>query len=565
MDFVEIEKLTKDSKNLKLLYVEDDKEAREATLTILSIFFQDIVIAVDGEDGLNSFTKDKFDIIITDINMPKMNGVDMIFKIREIDKDVIILVLSAYDNKVYFEQTIKAGIDGYLLKPIDLEQFVDLIYKSVNRINRAKELVDYRCNLEQKVELQTQKIKEHLYKDSLTGLYNFVKLEDDIESEKFHTMIIFDITQLSLMIKQYGRVFASKLLVEVARGLEKHIDKNMQLYKLEADKFAVLCVEENHDYIKQFCEQVLAYYDMTVLNIDHIELNITFSIGISQVSKDIDSSIDAEYALSNAKKIGHRYYFFYDIQDHVILEEKEIIRWLEITRRLIKDDAIFPYYQALLDIKTGKIQKYEVLARAEVDGKVIAPFYFLDAAEKLGLMSSITRMMIQKSFQFFSKNDYEFSINLSQRDLLEGYLVKFFKQKLQLYNIEASRVTLEILENITISVNNKQIQHELDTLKSMGFSIAVDDFGIENSNFGRLIDIDLDIIKIDGFFIKNITNSQKDRLVVESITSLARTLGMKVVAEYVESEEILDIITEIGIDYAQGFHIGKPQNKLLEH
>ncbi len=98
----------------------------------------------------------------------------------------------------------------------------------------------------------------------------------------------------------------------------------------------------------------------------------------------------------------------------------------------------------------------------------------------------------------------------------------------------------------------------------MGFSIAIDDFGTENSNFSRLVDINLDIIKIDGFFIKNIVKSQKDQLVVKSIVSLAKTLGVKVVAEYVENQEILDIITEMDIDYAQGYHIGKPSPTLLE-
>jgi len=563
MDAQQVEQLTKDSQNLKLLYVEDDEEARESTLTTLSLFFQDITIAVDGLDALNTFKKGHFDMIITDINMPNMNGIDMIIKIREINKNVVILVLSAHDNKIYFEQTIKAGIDGYLLKPIDLEQFIDLMYKSVNHINREKELLDYKQNLEQKVEEQTQKIKEHLYTDSLTGLFNFVKLEDDIESGKFETLIIYDITQLSLIVKQYGRAFSSKLLVKVARSLEQNITPNMRLYKLESDKFAILCSEYSHKYIKEFCEQILAYYDMTPLDIDGIDLTVTFSIGISQIKEDLDSTINAEYALSNAKRIGRRHYFFYDVDDNVISEEKEVIKWLKITKELIEKDAIFPYYQALLDIKTDKIYKYEVLARAEIDGKIIAPFYFLDAAEKLGLMSSITRMIIQKSFRFFSQNNYEFSINISQRDLLEGYLVGFFEQKLELYGIDPSRVTLEILENVTISINGKQIQNELDNLKNMGFSIAIDDFGVENSNFGRLVDINFDIVKIDGFFIKNLAKSSKDRLIVESIVSLARTLGMKIVAEYVENKEILDVLIEMGVDYAQGYYIGKPEDHLI--
>jgi len=561
--FNKIKTLTEESKNLKLLYIEDDEFARESTLETLSLFFNNITIAVDGQEGLDTFKKGDFDIIITDINMPIMNGIDMIFAIRKLDQDITILVLSAYNNPEYFESTIKAGIEGYLLKPIDLDQFIYLIDKSVNNINRAKELEDYKCHLEERVEAQTTIIKENLYRDSLTGLYNFLKLEEDIDLAVYKTLIVFDITQLSLILKQYGRIFTSKLLSQVAITLAKHLSNDMQLYKLEADKFAVLSNSTNHEHIKNFCEQALAYYDISCLEIEGIDIQINFSIGISQINKDSDSTVDAEYALGNAKKIGSRYYFFYDIDDHSILEEKEIIKWLNVTKELIRDDQIFPYFQAILDIKSNRIVKYEVLARAHYKEEVLTPVFFLDAAEKLGMTSSISKIIIQKSFQFFSQNNYNFSINIAQRDLLEGYLVSFFKQKLELYNIDASRITLEILENVTVSIDNKAIQKELSALKGMGFSIAIDDFGVENSNFSRLVDINLDIIKIDGFFIKNIVNSEKDQLVVKSIVSLAKTLGVKVVAEYVENQDILDIITQMGIDYAQGYHIGKPSPTLI--
>jgi len=138
MDIEKIEKLTQDSQSLKLLYVEDNQQARESTLSALDIFFQDITIAVDGEDGLNAFRKGNFDIIITDINMPKMNGIDMVYKIREVDEDVTIIVLSAYDDKMYCDEITRAGISGYILKPIDLNKFIDIMVEAVDRILQKK-------------------------------------------------------------------------------------------------------------------------------------------------------------------------------------------------------------------------------------------------------------------------------------------------------------------------------------------------------------------------------------------------------------------------------------------
>jgi len=126
-----IEDIIKYSQKLKLLYVEDNKEARESTTILLEEFFGDIIVAVDGEDGYNKFieNQDTIDIIITDINMPKLNGLEMIKKIRESNQNISILVLSAYNESGYFMDSIKLGVEGYLLKPIDIDQFLDVLSK----------------------------------------------------------------------------------------------------------------------------------------------------------------------------------------------------------------------------------------------------------------------------------------------------------------------------------------------------------------------------------------------------------------------------------------------------
>jgi EAL domain-containing protein (putative c-di-GMP-specific phosphodiesterase class I) len=124
-------------------------------------------------------------------------------------------------------------------------------------------------------------------------------------------------------------------------------------------------------------------------------------------------------------------------------------------------------------------------------------------------------------------------------------------------------VTFEILENITISEDSKKIISELNLLKDMGFKLAVDDFGIENSNFSRMLDIDLDFIKIDGMFIKDISKNPKYRMVAKAIVNLAKTMNIKTVAEYVENESVYNLVKECGIDYAQGFYVGKPKSNLI--
>lgn len=129
------------SENIKLLYVEDNEDARRETLELLSEIFDDISVAKNGLEGIEAFNdKGNIDLIITDVNMPKMNGIDMIKTIRESDSDVNILILSAYNESNYFVETIKIGIDGYLLKPLELEQFFEILTKVLEKISLKKRM-----------------------------------------------------------------------------------------------------------------------------------------------------------------------------------------------------------------------------------------------------------------------------------------------------------------------------------------------------------------------------------------------------------------------------------------
>jgi len=132
----ELQKIIKYSSPLKLLYVEDDEMARTSTLCILEEFFDDIVVAVDGQEGLEKYEQNHFDIIITDINMPRLNGLDMIEKIRAYDNEIFILVLSAYNESEFFMDSIKLNVQGYLLKPINTDQFLGVLQKIIEK-NKA--------------------------------------------------------------------------------------------------------------------------------------------------------------------------------------------------------------------------------------------------------------------------------------------------------------------------------------------------------------------------------------------------------------------------------------------
>jgi EAL domain-containing protein (putative c-di-GMP-specific phosphodiesterase class I) len=316
---------------------------------------------------------------------------------------------------------------------------------------------------------------------------------------------------------------------------------------------------------EEFCEQIQSFFDTKKFEVNDIPIGIAFNIGIASAKAGKDVLIQAEYALDIAKQLGARYYAFYNEEDESIQQNKQMIEWLNITKEMIEGDMIVPYFQPILESKTNKIIKFEVLARGIYKDQVIVPFYFIEPATRLGLISSITRIMIQKSFKHFSKNSFEFSLNISERDLHEDYLYEYLKERSKDFNIDPSRVTLEVLESVTTGLHHEEITEQINKIKSLGFKVAIDDFGTENANFSRLMHINFDYIKLDGTFMKDIDKSQRQQLIVKSIVELARVLGIETIAEFIENETICHIARDCGVDMLQGYYLGKPSATLIDN
>lgn len=231
-------------------------------------------------------------------------------------------------------------------------------------------------------------------------------------------------------------------------------------------------------------------------------------------------------------------------------------------KHAISNGKIIPYYQPIIDIKTGKVEKYEALVRLYIDeNKILSPFSFLETSQKIKLYPQITEIMIEKTFTYFKENGCKFSINISFGDILHEKTRHYLFEKIKEYEI-ASQLTIEILE--TMSNNNEAMVNEfIDNVYESGANIAIDDFGSGYANFEHMTGMRSDLMKIDGSLIKNIDKNINARLVVETIIVFARKLGKKIIAEYVHSEEVFNVVKELGIDYAQGYYFGKPQATIL--
>ncbi|MFY9082727.1 EAL domain-containing protein, partial [Aliarcobacter butzleri] len=188
---------------------------------------------------------------------------------------------------------------------------------------------------------------------------------------------------------------------------------------------------------------------------------------------------------------------------------------------------------------------------------IIPPIKFLDFSKKVKLYSSITRKVIKEACETFKHRNENFSINLNIADIKDKETVKEIIKNITETNT-ASKVTFEILESEGIE-NYDEVISFINQIKALGAKIAIDDFGTGYSNFEHLLRLDVNYIKIDGSLIKNIASDEKHRIIVETIVSFARRIGIKTVAEFVADKQILEIIKEIGVSCAQGYYIGKPE------
>jgi diguanylate cyclase (GGDEF)-like protein len=548
--------------------VEDEEELRESVATNISYFLKDVVTAIDGQDGYEKFinTPD-IDIIITDIMMPRLNGIEMIDKIREIDKDIPVIYNTAFNDSEYMLKTIKQNVSGYILKPIDIEELLKAIAKASIIIENKKlkeSLIEQNKNLTVLVDKKTQELKKQnekllmqLFTDELTKLPNRKKLIKDLEKTASPVLILIDIDSFKNINDIYGEKFGNEVLKNIAAKIQEfNKDHNYNLYRIGPDEFAILKdtpfdEKTQKDYLKDLYNAFFNSY----LHIEAYDISLKINITIG-VSYDKKNTLEfADMALKKAKE-QNKEFVIYNEDDNINKEYESYMLWTKIIQEAIEDKNVIPYLQPIVD-KNGNVIKYESLMRIFYNSKIYSPFYFLDIAKKTKLYSSIEEQMIKKCFDFVEKNKQNITINITIEDILDENFIEFIKEYFTKYNI-GKYITFEFLESENIFDYSKVINF-IDLVKSYGCAIAIDDFGSGYSNFVYLTKLKPDFIKIDGTLIKDIDTDKNSKIIVETINNFAHAMGIKTVAEYVHNQEVFDILKELDVDYFQGYYFGEPQ------
>jgi diguanylate cyclase (GGDEF)-like protein len=570
------------TKTLKILFIEDDEDARVSTLRILGNFFTDITTSNDGLDGLNKFKNDNsYDLIITDLDMPKMDGLLMIENMRQIDAQIPILIVSAIRDTTQFTKCIKLNVNGYCLKPINMDDLLDAISKVTSKILLQKKVEDYEYNLEKKVAFQAKLLEDKYSVDTLTELLTRERLLKDLllkDENKAHVLILINIDEFRTYNELYGINVGNEILQKFAKNLILYNqNKDYKLYRVAGDEFVLykqvifVGIEEYEKDLKQLYKYIQSHL-ITIKSLDKdLELDITTGISFSSINP-LDK---ANMALHKAKKEGRNFTSYHHDLDRE-KELKENLYWKDEIKKAVKEKRVIPFYQPIVN-RVQEIVKYEALVRIKQvsndgDIKYVTPEKFLKLSEKTKQYILLTSTVIEEALYTMSEKNINISINITYQDIKNESIYQSLKKSIKKYNIAqqtkfdiSNNVIFELLENESIECF-ESFKTFIEDFKELGVQIIIDDFGTGFSNFGQIVGLSPHYIKIDGFLIESVNTDKKSLVLIRAIIKFAKELGIKTIASFVSSQDIFKTIHDLGVDEFQGSYFGEAKlENFLEH
>lgn len=423
----------------------------------------------------------------------------------------------------------------------------------------------------------TQDLEYYAARDPLTDLFNQRVFNDmmayEIKRAAKHeypfALMVIDCDNFKPINDNFGHAFGDKFLQTVANILEEEKRDEDIVARYGGDEFTIILPECDENGALTVANRISKRIETEKLIApDGSRVGITISVGIcvypTHTLSQKDMFVIADSMMYQAKEEGKN--------SIKIPNERDISNILKTNQeksslliKAIENDEIHPYFQPIKPANSkNNLVIHELLMRINQDGRIVSAFEFIEIAEARGLINTMDLMVIEKAFKEIQRTQYEgiLFINLSPKSLIVGDFINKINSFVNKYNIQRDKIVFEITERETVK-NFSLLEKFVHNLKSDGYKFAIDDFGSGFSSFHYIKKFPIDYVKIDGDFIININKDEKDRAFVNSIVTLAKELKIHTIAEFVENQEIVEILDELEIDYYQGYHIGKPSDKFI--
>lgn len=413
--------------------------------------------------------------------------------------------------------------------------------------------------------------------DDLTGLYNRRRLEQMLELAALRVrgrgqpgaLLYMDLDQFRLINDMQNHCAGDRLLVATADLLRRQCGHGHTLARISADEFALLMENTPQEQALAVAEALRRSLDKFHFETRERSYRVSASIGVAMLHPDVHLDAHtllarADQACYAAKMHGRNQVRLYSLEDQSVHLLKNDAHWAPLIQDALTNGKLRLLFQPIMEVNSGRKAHYEALVRMQGHtNQLLSPAEFIPVAERMGLVHEIDLWVISQVLDRLRQLQHGYpelclNVNLSTKVLQNHRLLPLVRDKLQSSGVNPRNVVFEITETAAIA-NFALMRDMVQQLRDLGCRFALDDFGAGFNSFNYLKHFPVDYLKIDGSFIVNLISDPSDQALVKSMIGIARQLGKHTVAEFVENAETLELLKEYGVDYVQGYHIGRPQ------
>jgi diguanylate cyclase (GGDEF)-like protein len=558
----------------KILVIDDDQQVRRV---LLDIFCQLYTCreACSAEEALTVLARESFDLVLSDINMGGMSGLELVPHVLSLSPDSVVVMISGQSNIETAIEAMHAGAFDYITKPFDIKQVEAALERALNQRLLLSERRRYKEDLEKLLQERTAEVDRLAYYDTLTSLPNRTLFEDRLTQAvalaqrvaKKVAVLFIAIDQLKKVNDSLGHVVGDQLMQQVAVRLRNCVTESDTVARFGGEQFVIMLPEL--DETKEAADVVALIQETvkkTPFKVARQEIYTTSCVGISffpDDGRETSSLVEnAGAALYRAKKSGENEYRFYTADMH-----KRVTKRFELEtslRHAIENQEFLLHYQPRVAIDSLQIVGVEALVRWQHPQLgLVPPLDFIPLAEETGLILPIGEWVLREAcrqnreWQNKGLNKIRVGVNISARQFQQQDLAETVIRILEEVDLGPEFLELELTESSIMS-NAEATILVLTKLQAKGVTISVDDFGTGFSSLSYLQRLPIDSLKVDQSFVRELATGAKDAAVVMAIVSLAHTLRLRVVAEGVETQEQLRFLRLLRCDEVQGYLISKP-------
>jgi diguanylate cyclase (GGDEF)-like protein len=434
--------------------------------------------------------------------------------------------------------------------------------------------------MQERIDEATQQLRYQARHDMLTGLVNRREIEvrleralnDARENDTQHVFCYMDLDQFKIVNDTCGHHAGDVLLRQLSLILRQRVREGDTLARLGGDEFGLLLENCSILDARRMAQELLNIVnEFRFVHEDKI-FGVGVSIGmvaITAQTQSVESLLSAsDTACFAAKDNGRNRIHLFEPEDDDLARRHGEMQWIARIKRALEENNFCLYCQPIVALQSGndEIRYFEILLRKlGPEGKVIPPMAFIPAAERFHMMPAIDRWVIRNALSVYRRmldkhgSDIQcvFTINLSGVSLSDPEMLGYIMDQLILHGVPPTGICFEITETAAI-VNLAHTVELIKTLRGIGCGFLLDDFGSGMSSFAYLKNLQVDFIKIDGAFVRDIATNPIDLAMVQSIHGIAKAMQIKTIAEFVENTQAVEMLTAMGVHYGQGFHLGKP-------